>query len=110
MEIDEKTQNKIQEVQILEQNLHNLLLQKQAFQMELNETENASSEIEKTKEDVFKMISNIMIKTDKSKLKEELNRKKDLLNLRLKSIDSQENEFSKQLEDLRKEIMKKFKQ
>lgn len=110
MEIDEKTQNKIQEVQILEQNLHNLLLQKQAFQMELNETENASSEIEKTKEDVFKMISNIMIKTDKTKLKEELNRKKDLLNLRLKSIDSQENEFSKQLEDLRKEIMKKFKQ
>jgi prefoldin beta subunit len=78
--------------------------------MELNETENASSEIEKTKEDVFKVISNIMIKTDKNKLKEELGRKKDLLNLRLKSIDSQENEFSKQLESLRKEIMKKFKQ
>jgi len=110
MEIDEKTQEKIQEIQILEQNLHNLLLQKQAFQMELNETENALSEIEKTKEDVFKMISNIMIKTDKNKLKEELGRKKDLLNLRLKSIESQENEFSKQLESLRREIMKKFKQ
>jgi len=109
MEIDEKTKEKIQEIQILEQNLHNLLLQKQAFQMELNETENALSEIEKTKEDVFKIISNLMIKTDKSKLKEELNRKKDLLNLRLKSIDSQENEFSSQLEDLRKEVMKKFK-
>ena len=97
MEIDEKIQEKIQEIQILEQNLHNLILQKQAFQMELNETENASSEIEKTKEDVFKIISNLMIKTDKSKLKEELNRKKDLLNLRLKSINSQENEFSKQI-------------
>ena len=108
--IDQETQEKIQQLQIFEQNLQNLLLQKQAFQMELNETENALSEIEKTKEDVFKMISNIMIKTDKTKLNEELNRKKDLLNLRLKSIDSQENEFSKQLEALRKEIMKKFKQ
>ncbi len=110
MEIDETTQEKIQEIQILEQNLHNLILQKQAFQMELNETENALSEVEKTKEDVFKVISNLMIKTDKSKLKEELNRKKDLLNLRLKSISSQENEFSKHLDVLRKEIMKKFKQ
>jgi len=109
MEIDEKTQEKIQEIQILEQNLHNLILQKQAFQMELNETENALSEVEKTKEDVFKVISNLMIKTDKSKLKEELGRKKDLLNLRLKSISSRENEFSKQLEVLRTEIMKKFK-
>ena len=56
------------------------------------------------------MISNIVVKADKNKIKEELSRKKDLLNLRLKSIDSQENEFSKQLESLRKEIMKKFKQ
>jgi len=77
--------------------------------MELNETENALGEVEKTKEDVFKIISNIMIKTDKSKLKEELGRKKELLNIRLKSIDSQENQFSKQLEDLRREIMKKLK-
>ena len=109
MELDQKTQERIQEIQILEQNLHNLLLQKQAFQMELNETENALGEVEKTKEDVFKIISNIMIKTDKSKLKEELGRKKELLNIRLKSIDSQENQFSKQLEDLRREIMKKLK-
>ena len=32
---------KIQEMQMLEQNLQNLLLQKQAFQMELSETESA---------------------------------------------------------------------
>jgi len=108
MELDEKTQAKIQEIQILEQNLHNLLLQKQTFQIELNETENAISEIEKTKEDVFKMISNIIIKTDKNKLKEELSRKKDLLNLRLKTISSQEDVFSKKLEEIREEIMKKF--
>ena len=41
MKIDAETGKKIQELQILEQNLQNLLMQKQAFQIELNEIENA---------------------------------------------------------------------
>jgi len=38
----------IQEIHLLEQTLQNLLLQKQAFQMELSETEAALEEIEKS--------------------------------------------------------------
>jgi len=109
IKLDEKTQQQIQEIQILEQNLHNLLLQKQAFQIELNETENALSEISKSKDDVFKLISNIMIKTDKEKLEKELKQKKELLALRLSSIEKQETQLSEQVEKLRKEIMKKIK-
>ena len=107
--IDEQTQQKIQEIQILEQNMQGLLMQKQAFQLELNETENALSEISSSKEDVFKLIGQIMIKTDKKKLEEELTKKKELLTLRLNSIEKQEKEFSEPLEDLRKEIMKSIK-
>ena len=40
-------QNKIQEMQMLEQTLQNLLMQKQAFQMEFTETESALKEVEK---------------------------------------------------------------
>tara|TARA_Y100000310_G_C20691291_1_gene822419 strand:- start:4191 stop:4538 length:348 start_codon:yes stop_codon:yes gene_type:complete len=107
--IDEKTQQKIQELQILEQNLQGLLMQKQAFQLELNETENALSEILNSKEDVFKLIGQIMIKTDKKKLEDELKKKKELLTLRLSSIEKQEKEFSDNLEKSRKEIMEKIK-
>jgi prefoldin beta subunit len=107
--IDEQTQQKIQEIQILEQNMQGLLMQKQAFQLELNETENALSEISATKEDVFKLIGQIMIKTDKKKLEQELTKKKELLTLRLNSIEKQEKEFSEHLEELRKEIMKSIK-
>ena len=63
---------KIQEMQILEQNLQSLLLQKQAFQMELSETQSALKEIENSGEEVFKIIGQLMIKTDKSKIKQEL--------------------------------------
>ena len=107
--IDEQTQQKIQEIQILEQNMQALLMQKQAFQLELNETENALSEISASKEDVFKLIGQIMIKTDKTKLEQELTKKKDLLTLRLNSIEKQEKEFSEHLEELRKDIMKSIK-
>jgi len=107
--LNEEMQNKIQEIQILEQNLRNLLLQKQAFQIELNETENALSEILNSKDDVFKLIGQIMIKSNKDKLSEELKKKKELLSLRLDSIEKQESEATKNLEELRKDIMKNIK-
>lgn len=97
---------KIQEMQLLEQSLQNLLLQKQAFQMELTETQSALKEIESADDEVFKIIGQLMIKTDKPKLKDELTNKDKLLNLRLKSIEKQEFSLTEQLDKFREEIMK----
>jgi len=109
MNLDKETQEKIQELQSYEQNFQGLLMQKQAFQMELNETENALSEISTSKGDVFKLIGNIMIKTQKESLEKELKHKKELLSLRLKSIEKQEEQLSKGMEDLRQDVIKKIK-
>ncbi len=109
MEFDKQTQEKIQELQGYEQNLHGLLMQKQAFQMELTETENALSEIASSKDDIFKLVGNIMVKTDKKKVEDELTKKKDLLSLRLKSIETQEKDLTNTTEELKKEVMKKIK-
>jgi prefoldin beta subunit len=108
MEMDQETQQKIQELQGMEQNLNNLVMQKQTFQMELTETENALSEISKSKDDVFKLVGNIMIKADKKKTEDDLTKKKDLLSLRLKSIDSEEKNLSDNAEALKKEVMAKI--
>jgi prefoldin beta subunit len=109
MNLDEETQKKIQELQMYEQGLHSLLMQKQAFQAELNESENALTEISKSKEDVFKIIGNIMLKADRKKLEEELKKRQKLIQLRLTSLDNQEKELTEQSEELRKEVMKKIK-
>lgn len=90
----------LQEMQILDQNLHNMLLQKQAFQMELSETNSAQREIEKSNE-IFKLVGELMIKTDKEKAKEELSTKERLLNMRIKSIEKQEDTLAKRLDELR---------
>ena len=100
---------KIQELQFLEQNLQNLLLQKQAFQMELSETQVASKEIEKAGDEVFKIIGQLMIKTDKKRLKDELENKDKILTLRINTLDKQENSLTEKLEKLRDEVMKGLK-
>ena len=109
MNIDKETQQKIQELQNYEQTLQGLLMQKQTFQIELNESENALSEITKSKDDVFKIVGNIMIKSNKESVEKELKQKKDLLTLRLKSIEKQETELTTDLEKLKDEVMKKIK-
>jgi prefoldin beta subunit len=100
-EIDEK---KIQEMQILEQRLQNSILQKQSFQMELAETNAALEEIDKAGDEVFKIIGQLMIKSEKSKIKTELLEKLKILEIRIKSFEKQEVSLSEQLEKLREEV------
>ena len=103
---EEKNKN-IQEVQFLEQNLQNLFFQKPAFQMELTETQSALVEMQKSSEDAYKMIGQLMIKVPKSKIIEELSEKEKFLNLKIKNIEKQEKSFSENLEQLRRKILSK---
>ncbi len=101
----EDQNKKIQEMQMLEQNLQNLLMQKQAFQMEESETVSALKELESSGDEVFKIVGQLMIKTDKPRIKEELENKQKLLKLRNKTISSQEETLTQQLEKTREELM-----
>jgi len=103
---DDKTKN-IQEVQFLEQNLQNLFFQKQAFQMELTETQSALREIENSQEDAYKLIGQLMIRVPRSKIIEELSEKDKFLNLKIKNLEKQEKSFSENLEQLRGKILRK---
>jgi prefoldin beta subunit len=102
-----KDNNKIEEMQILEQNLQSLLYQKQAFQMELSETQASKKEIEEAKDDVFKIVGQLMIKSDKKKVLDDLSSKEKLLELRIKSIEKQENSMMEKLEVLKEEVLGK---
>lgn len=108
-DLDEETQREIQEIQMMEQNFQQILMQKQAFQYESNETNLALDELKNAEGDVFKIIgSQVIVKTTKDKIEKDLAHKKELIELRLKNIDKQEEEFSKKIESLREKIMKKI--
>lgn len=97
----------MQELQFLEQNMQNILFQKQAFQMELSETNSALKEIENSGDEVFKIVGQLMLKSDKQKIKEELSKKKKLLDTRMKTFEKQENSLTEKIGKLRGEILKK---
>lgn len=108
-QFDEETRIAIQEIQMLEQNFEQLMQQKHLFNMELSETDLALKEIEKSEGDLFKIVGGqVVIKTSKEKLTADLKHKKELIELRMKSMETQEKEFSDRMEILRKDIMKKI--
>jgi prefoldin beta subunit len=95
----------IEEMHILEQGLQNILLQKQAFQMELSETDSALKEIDSSGDEVFKIIGQIMLKTKKETINEDLLNKRKILDLRLKNLEKQEDSLSNQIDSLREKIL-----
>ncbi len=90
MDISRDNSETVEELQIIEHNLQNILAQKQMFQVDMQEIENALSELAKTKDEVYKVLSGIMMKAEKNELIKELEEKNKLLELRISSIEKQE--------------------
>ena len=109
MDLDKETENQIHELQNIEKNLQNTMMQKQTFQLESTEVENALEELKKSGEEIYKISGNIMIKASKVEIISDLKQKKDLVELRLKALDSQEKEILKNSEALKKKILAKVK-
>jgi len=107
--LDQETQQKIQELQMMEQGFQQLLMQKNAFSMESNETDFIITEVEKTEGEVSRIIGNqVVIKTTKEAILADMKKKKELIDIRMKTIDEQEKEFSEKIEAVREEVMKKI--
>jgi len=88
--------------------MNNFLSQKQQFQAQLMEVESAISELAKTNQS-YKIIGNIMVATDKPELEKELNSKKEMLELRVKTIEKQEEKVREKTSALQKEVLEKMK-
>ena len=105
--MDKTTEEKISELQLIEQNLQKFLSQKQQFQSSIVEIENALKELSFAKE-AHKIVGNIMVKSDKKHLEEDLNSKKELFELRLKSIEKQEQNMRENADKIQEEVVKEL--
>ncbi|MEK6855410.1 MAG: prefoldin subunit [Nanoarchaeota archaeon] len=104
MEFDNETNKRIEELRTLESYLQNFLAQKQSFQIELNEIDNAISELKKHNDDVYKIISGIMIKSKREDIAKELGARKEIAEMKVKSIEKQEELIGNKASELRREI------
>lgn len=98
----------IGQLQLLQQNMQNILLQKQQLQNQLAEIDSAMENVEGA-EKAYKIVGHIMIASPREKLSQELEEKKEILSLRLKNYMAQEEKLKKSMEELQKEVVGELK-
>lgn len=108
-ELSKETEQEIAQLQLYEQSLQNILMQKHQFQSQSIEIESALKELESTKE-AYKIVGNIMVASKKEDLKSELESKKETTNLRIKTLEKQENQIREKAKKLQEEVSKKIKE
>ena len=107
MQDQKYVQEKVLQYQQIQQQTRLLLAQKQALDIQINEIDEAVSEIKKCVENdaIYKTKGNIMIKIEnKDALLKELEDEKDTLNIRIKTLDKQSSRLKDRLKELQNEI------
>ena len=98
------TEEKINQLQMYEQSLQSLLMQKQQFQTQITEIESALGVMEPAKK-VYKIVGNIMVDSTKEELKDDLNTKKLKAEMRVRALEKQESSIKEKVKTLQKEVI-----
>jgi prefoldin beta subunit len=106
--MEKDTEKKIEQLQLMEQSIQTVLMQRQQLQAQLIEIESALKEIQAT-DNAYKILGNIMVKTDRNALENELKTKKDIIELKSKTLEKQEKSIRDKSKSLQEEVMKKLK-
>jgi len=106
-QIPPQVQNQLVRFQEQQEQYKALILRKQQFQMEAKEVDKALQESKNLADDavIYKSVGILLFRSDKAKIVAELTEKKEELDLRVKTIERQEQRLKQQLEELRKTIM-----
>ncbi|MBI4015918.1 MAG: prefoldin subunit beta [Candidatus Aenigmarchaeota archaeon] len=90
------------QLQTFQQQYQAIVLQKETMGMQKIETEKALEELAKVgdKEEVYKAVGPILVKSTKSVLVSELKEKKETGDLRAKSLETQEKKLKEKLEEI----------
>ncbi len=97
----------MQQLQLTQQNLENIMMQKQQIRSQLVELESALTELNTT-DKAYKIIGKIMIASSKDDLIKDLEEKKEVAEVRLKNFNSQEEKLKKNLEEFQQKVMEEM--
>ena len=103
-----EAEDKINQLQLVEQNMQSFGMQKQNIQMQLMEVESALAELGKT-DSAYKIIGNVMVAAKKGDLKKELEEKQEMLNMRISSVEKQEEKLREKATKMQSEVLASMK-
>jgi len=106
----EDSQQLLQSATVLQQQLQNIMAQREAMGVQVLEIKKALDELGKTSEkEVYKIAGPILIKSGKEGVLKELRDRDETLGLRLKTLEKEEKRVKLRIEELREKLIKNMK-
>jgi len=108
--VSETLRAEVRRYQDLVERLRLIALNKQQLQLQLSEVDSALRELDKLEEDaaVYKVVGSIMVSKKRSDIVEELSELKETLEVRLKTLEKQEDLLRRQLNELERKLARKL--
>ena len=105
-ELPPQIQNQLAQLQQLQQQAQAVMTQKAQIEGLIRETEAALKELEKSSDDaiVYKSVGELLFKSEKPKLLEELKERKDMMDIRLKTMAKQEERIQGRFNQLQEQL------
>jgi len=103
--VSNEAEKKLAQLQMIEENLNHLSMKKQAIQSEEFEVNNALEELIKSGDEVYRIVGQIMIKSNKEDVVKDLEEKKQRIELKFKSIEKQESTLQEKAKTIKEEVM-----
>ena len=95
------------QAQLYQQQIHGILMQKENLNLQMTEINNALDELTKSKEkDIYKISGPLLIKSAREDVKKDLEEKKELISLKLKTLDKSEQKIKGKIDELREKLTK----
>ncbi|MDM7939250.1 MAG: prefoldin subunit beta [Methanothrix sp.] len=105
-ELPPQIQNQLAQLQQLQQQAQAVMTQKNQIEVLIRETEAALKELEKSSDDavIYKSVGELLFRADRSKLMEELKERKEMMDLRLKTMAKQEERIQSRFTQLQEQL------
>src|SRR3990170_5169001 len=104
-EFSKETENLIVQFQNYQQQMQNILIQKESLKLQLLEVERALEELDKAKQTTaYKITGQIMVSKPVEELKKELSEMKENVDIRIQSLEKTESRVNERLTDLQTKL------
>ncbi len=110
VQLPPQVQEQLMRLQQLQQTLQSVVTQKQQLELELNETDKALSELDKSTDDtpVYKSVGSILVKSNRQTLTAELKERKELLTTRVTVLGKQEERTRERLKEVQEKLQERL--
>lgn len=110
VELPPQVQEQLVRLQQLQQTLQSVASQKQQLDAELNETDKALAELEKSTDatPVYKSVGAILVKSNRQNLLTELKERKELLTTRVTVLGKQEERTRERLKEAQEKLQERL--